>query len=549
MMETTQLKKRFEQLESDRQNIQQQWEVIERYVTPYRGDFFEQGTSESGVDWDKRYLYDSTAVAAHQLLSASSHGGLTSPSIRWFDLRFRDEKLNKNKQAVGWLQSVAARIFFELQDSNFNLQVNEAYQDLAGMGTACLVLEEGDTASVSQWGGLNFTSVPLKEVYFESDAYGKVAYFYRKLRWTATQIMTKFGTEKQEIPPRIVEAAEQGSSERFDVMYAVYPTDNKFAKYGAKQTSGKRPFEYCYFLYSCGSQLGDRGGYYEMPAYIPRWRKTSESDWGNSPAMIAMGDILSLNHARKLQLVASEKMIDPPIFAEERALLSDLDLTSGSLSVVRDLQGIKAFGTQGNISISDVVITQLQESVKDIFFATQLQFPPTQGTPMSATEAQIRYEQLQKLLGPTLGRLQNDLLDPIVERAFRMLARKGQLPEVPEIVAELDPSFDVTYMGSLARAQRVDNAASIERWISLAANMAQVLPEMLDVVDPQAVIRQLGQDLNVPAGIYRDEKEVAAIQQERAQAQQAQQEAMMAEQQGNAMKAMGEGEAAMEGGE
>lgn len=547
MTDTMELKRRFDRLDTDRSVVEEQWDVIERFVTPYRGKMFEEASSEGSVDWDKRYLYDSTAVAAHQLLSASIHGGLTSPSIRWFDLRYRDEKLNKSKQAVEWLQNVASRIFFELQDSNFNLQVNEAYQDLAGMGTACLVLEEGESTSVSQWGGLSFTSVPLKEVFFEEDAQGKVAYFYRKLKWTALQIVTKFGPEG--LPEKVVKAHEGGDGTRFDVMYAVYPTKAKLAKYAAKQTKGKRPFEYTYFLYDCGSELGERGGYYEMPAYIPRWRKTSESVWGNSPAMIAMGDILSLNHARKLQLVASEKMIDPPIFAEERALLSDLDLSSGSLSVVRDLQGIKAFGTEGNISVSDVVITQLQEAVKDIFFATQLQFPPTQGTPMSATEAQIRYEQLQKLLGPTLGRLQNDLLDPVVERAFRMLARKGQLPEVPEIVAELDPSFDVTYMGSLARAQRVDNAASIERWISLAANMAQVLPEMLDVVDAEAVVRQLGQDLNVPAGIYRDTEEVAAIQKQRADAQAAQQEAMMAQQKGEAMKAIGEGEQAMEGGE
>lgn len=539
MADTAHLRKRLSALESERSTVEEAWAVIEKYVTPYRGEFNNTISSEGSVDWSKRELYDSTAVAAHQLLASSLHGAVTSPSIRWFDLRFRSEQLNKNKEAVGWLQEVASTIFFELQDSNFNLEINENYQDLSGLGTSAIVLEEGGTGSASQWGGLNFSAIPLKEVFFEEDAYGRVGRFYRKLQWTAAQILSKFG---EDVPEKIKEADQAATGERFTVVYAIVPTGNKMAALGQTQTAKKRAFEACYFLFDCGTQLGESLYYYEMPAYVSRWRKSSGSQWGNSPAMTCMGDILSLNHARKLQLIASEKMIDPPIFAEERAILTDLDLSSGALSVVRDVDRIRPFGTQGNIAISDVVIQQLQESVKDVFFANQLQFPPTQGTPMSATEAQIRYEQLQKLLGPTLGRLQNDLLDPIVERAFRMLARKNQLPPVPDIVAETNPAFDVQYMGSLSRAQRVDNAASIERWVTLAANLSGVIPGILDVIDEEAVARQIGQDLNVPANVYRSAEEVAAIREQREKMQQQAQQAEVAKMQGEAAQAQNEAE-------
>ena len=529
------LRNRLAQLDADRSSIEEQWQAIERFVTPYRGDFYDEAADENTIEWNKRDIYDSTAVNAHQTLAAAIHGALTSPSIQWFNLRYRDDNLNTHKAATKWLQDVQKAVFFELQDSNFDLEINEVYQDVAGFGTGVIILEEGE-ATATKWGGLNFNAVPLKQCYFEEASDG-IARFYRKFKWTGSQLASKFG---EQLPEHV---SEKDPTREWTVVYAIYPTGNKAAALGQKQSPSKRPYEACYFLYDTAEQLGDTVSYYEMPVMIPRWRKTTDSMWGNSPAMVAMGDILTLNHARKLQLVAAEKMVDPPILAEERALLGDIDLAPATLNVVRNVQGLIPFGTQGNIPVSDHIVQQLQESIKDTFYTSQLMFPPTQGTPMSATEAQIRYEQLQKMLGPTLGRLRNDLLDPIVERTFRMLARKGMLPQPPQVVVEQDPSFDVQYMGALSRAQSVDSAASIERWVMSAANIAQVLPEVLDVVDPVEVMTQLGRDLNIPAQLYRSLEEIKERKEQRDAAMAAQQ----AQAEGEAMQAVGQGTAALQG--
>lgn len=506
---------RFAQLEYERAPIQEMWQAIERFVTPYRGKFFRDETSENSIEWTRRDIYDSTAVHAHQALSAAIHGALTSPAIKWFNLKFRDTDIEKDNEAVAWLQKVSDLVFYELQDSNFDLEINEQYQDLCGPGTSFLFLEES-TPSAKSWEGLKFTSVPLKEAFFEEDHNGEVEYFYRKLEWTPVQMVSKFGDA---CPKNIKEQAQSADQNKQEVIFCIHPTKGVKAPLGGKQRVDRRPYRWSYILRSDATTL-EEGGFYEMPVFAGRFRTTSGSRWGNSPAMIALGDILTLNHARKLQLVASEKMIDPPLFAEERSVLFDLDLRPGAFNVVRDLNGIKPFDTNGNIPVSDVIITQLQESIKDTFYTSQLQFPPTQGTPMSATEAQIRYEQLQKLLGPTQGRIQNDMLNPIVERTYRLLARKGMLPPVPEVVKELQPDFDVVYLGALSRAQSVDNAAAVERWASMLVNMGQALPDLLDTIDPIGVSQSLGKDLHVPAACYRDEAEVKKVRQEREAMQQ-----------------------------
>lgn len=542
-MDNQDLLKRAKQCESDRTTVQSIWDAIERFVTPYRGRFFEDNRTEGSIDWFKsRDVYDSTAVDAHQNLSASIHGALTSPSIRWFVMRFRSEKLNKDKKAIAWLQGAADRVYHELQDSNFNLEINESYQDLCGPGTAFLTLEE-DKGPANAWNGLNFTAVPLKEGFFEQDHRGLALRFYRKLEWTPGEIISKFG---EQVPDTIRAMDERGLTEKQTIYFCVYPRRPGSVDIGKKVSPSKRPWEYRYILEKGAHTLGKPGGYYEMPVFIPRWRKTSGSVWGNSPAMMALGDILTLNQARMMQLRASEKLIDPPIFAEERSLITDLNLKAASLSVVRRIEGVKAFETRGQISVSDHMIDQLQGAVRRYFFADQLTFPDPQAQPMTAMEVQVRYELMQRLLGPTLGRIQNDLLNPIVSRAFRMLAREGQLDQPPQIVIDEDAEFDIEYLGALARSQRMDSATASERWISIGASLAEVYPAATDVVDADDVMRNIGRDLGIAATSIRDETEVEKVRNEREARQKQMADAMAQEQAGKGAKAQAEAQAAQQ---
>ena len=171
--------KRQRALHGERTTVQVVWDAIERFITPFSGRMFYDQRSEHSIDWfNSRDIYDSTAVMAHKNLSASIHGSLTSPTLRWFDLRFRNPKMNKNKAAVMWMQDLADIVHYELQDSNFDQEISKFYQDLVGYGTGMLVLEEGPQGD---WGGLNFTSIPLNEVFFETAYDGtSVLSFYRK---------------------------------------------------------------------------------------------------------------------------------------------------------------------------------------------------------------------------------------------------------------------------------------------------------------------------------------------------------------------------------
>lgn len=539
-MECNKIIKRLSQLESERTNIQSLWILIEQFVVPFRGKFFNDVTDEGSVEWRTRDVYDSTAIMSNQILAASIHGSLTSPSYRWFDLRFRSDKASKVEGAQVWLDECSSLIYAAIQDSNFNLEVNETYTDLTSFGSAPIMHEfEGDDVAPTE---MAFASIPVKECYFDEDSKGNIKNFYRVLNWTAIQIADKFGLENcpQYVKDKAIDPS--ASNERMDVIFCVYDREMKDADPFTIAAPEKRAYGYKYLMRKDGHEL-KTGGYYEMPAYMPRWRKTSESKWGNSPAFTAMPDILTMNQLVELILKATEKVVDPAILATERGLLSEVDLSAGGLTVVRTLDDMKPFESGARFDVSQLQREQLKSAIRSAFYVDQLELK--QSPAMTATEVQVRYELMQRLLGPTLGRIQNDFLSPLIERTFRALYRAKKLPELPDGLEEQD--IDVQYVGPLSRAQKVDTAAAAERWLGTMAALAEYSQDVLDILDIDEIGRDMGDILNVPAKYIRSPAKVTKIRKDRSAAQAQAQQAALAEQEGKAMKAVGEGAAALGG--
>ena len=541
-MNNEQIIKRLEHLTAERKTIDSTWQTIEKYITPYRGQFFEDQTSEHEQNWRKREIFDSTAVNACQTLSASIHGSITSPAFRWFDLQFRVDQLNQTQEAKEWLDDTADRIYNALQESNFNLEVGECYTDLVSYGTS-VVLEEftGDELTGENI-ELTFSAVPIKEAYFEEDHKGGIATFYRRLMWTPSQIISKFGEEN--VPEKINALQAKGHTDRMEVIYCIWK------RKGIDDVDGivapeKRPYAYRYILKEGCCELGEEGGYYEMPAYAPRWRKTSESKWGNSPAMNALNDVLTLNELVELILRSAEKVIDPPWVTTMNNIMSDLDMRPAGLNVVRDPSKLMPMNSAARFDVSQLQKGDLVQAIQKAFYMDQLQLKDSPA--MTATETMARMELMQRTLGPTLGRLQSDLLDPLISRTLNILFRSGQLKELPESLQKMGGDIDVSYVGSLSRSQKMDGIANVERYLGLLGGIAQFKPEVLDLFNQDKAARDLGVDLNIPAAYLNSDEDVQALRQQRAEQQKAQFEAENMKMGGEAMQAVGKGQKELEG--
>jgi hypothetical protein len=159
---------------------------------------------------------------------------------------------------------------------------------------------------------------------------------------------------------------------------------------------------------------------------------------------------------------------------------------------------------------------------------------------MTATEVQERIAEKMIMLGPVIGRLQSEMLDPIITRTFGILLRRGILLPPPQVLEGKE--LVVEYVSPLALAQRREAVTSVSSLLQLTGGVAQFVPEVVDKIDADKVIDEAAEIFGVSPEIIRDGKQVATIRQQRAEAQQEQEQLAMAREAVSANKELTEGE-------
>jgi hypothetical protein len=524
------IQKRLNKMSSDRSTWEDHWQEILDYVMPRKADItFVRSKGEKRTE----VLFDSTAITANNLLAASLQGTLTSPSLPWFSLKLRNEEINKVRDVQIWLEDTARRMYAVFNESNFNTEVHEMYLDLCSVGTAAIFVEEANEGFLQ--GGLHFNTLHIAEYFIQENATGKVDTLYRKYKMTARQAIQEFGEEN--LGPKIKEAAKMKPDTQFNFIHAVEPTADYERAVGKAKT--KLPFHSCHVCEE-DKMVVRVGGYNEFPYLVPRWSKATGEIFGRSPSYNALPDIKTLNKAVEIGLKAWAKAIDPPLLVTDDGVIGRVRMTPAGITVVRNDSAIKPLQIGSNWQITDLKENQLRTAIRQAYYSDQLQLQ--EGPQMTATEVQVRYELMQRLLGPTLGRFQTEFLNPLIERVFGIMMRSDALMPRPEAIE--GNNMDIEYVGPLARSQRMEEAVAVERLYQLAMQVVQVDPTVMDVINHEQAIRMRATLLGVPKTVLRGEDEVAEIREQRAAAQQQAQEQAMAQQQ--AETALSQGKAMTE---
>jgi hypothetical protein len=154
---------------------------------------------------------------------------------------------------------------------------------------------------------------------------------------------------------------------------------------------------------------------------------------------------------------------------------------------------------------------------------------------MTATEATIRNQEKIKLIAPNVARLQSDLLGPAAERVLGILIEQGKI-EVPEKLKGQE--IKVVYLSPMAQAQKANDAANIMQFLQDLSMIAQVNPNVLDIVDFDKMADELADIRGIPERLLKSDEEVEGARQAKEQAMQAQQMLSMAQQAGEAGQAL-----------
>ena len=526
---------RRKELEDERQSWKQDWKELSQYFLPRKCRFLEDGerSNKGGL---RRGSLDSTGIYAMRDLAAGLHGGMTSPARLWFKLSLQNSELEGNRAVRLWLDEVEKRMLDILHRSNFYNAAHQVYEELPTFGTAFMFEMPDERTCV------RFHTMTVGEYCLDADEHGRVDTVFRAMEMTLRQLVRKFTLEKLPETLRNMWEHQSNWGERFTVVHAVYPRDDR----NPDKIDGKnKPWASVYYLEGQTGGKGSGGGMYphllseggydEFPGFGVRWDVTGGDVYGRSPGMDTLPDCVLLQSMTTSMLKALHKEVDPPMVVAGQH--KGVNTFPGGVTFTDPTQGqgqgvYPALQLRHNIQGTAAAIAQIQQQVREGLFNSLFRMLlDSDRRNVTAREIAAKEEEKMVLIGPVLERLHDEMLIPIINRTFNIMAAGNFLPPAPEEMG--GQPIKVEFVSVLAQAQKMVGTGAIERYVGFVGQVAQMAPEILDAVNPDKVADAYGDYLGVDAVIIRSQEERDQIREQRAQAQaaaQQQQEQMMATQ-------------------
>ena len=457
----TQLQKiidRFEKAKSSRTNWESHWEECYDYALPQRSDQSNFGlTGTSRV----KTLYDATALDAVDQLAASLLGHLTPPWTPWFGFKAGPDMSDEDAQKITpLLEDIARKIQSHLDRSNFAVEIHQCFLDLVVGGTSTIFFEE---TQVGEYSAFKFASVPLYDVILEEGDNGFLEGAYRKLSLTLSGLQNRYKTI--ELPPHIVSEGERNSDTKFDVLESVLPEQGQYS-YTAILLNNGTPI------------LLKEGNFQKSPAISFRWMKSPGEVYGRSPVMKSLPDIKTDNKVVELILKNASIAVTGIWQADDDGVLNpaNIELVPGAIiPKAVGSQGLRPLEMPGRFDLSELVLNDLRSRIRHALLADKL--GPVVSKKMSATEVLERSAEMSLLLGATYGRLQSELLTPLIERAFSILKRRGEIPDIA-----LDGrNIMIDFRSPLSRMQGQGHVQNVLSFLNTVLSMGGQAASSIDV--------------------------------------------------------------------
>ena len=468
------------------------FEECYEYALPQRESFFSENPGANRTD----KIFDETAVVGVQEFASRLQAGIVPNFARWADLVAggevdKEEKLDVNKA----LDDVTEYVFEVLQNSNFNQEVHESFLDLA-VGTGCLLIEEGDALNP-----VTFTAVPLPHVCMDTGPKDDIDTVYRKRLIRCKDILIAY--PDAELTPQMLKDMTENPDRKKAYIETVYrdydvlPDErNHFC---VKSESDKKKIVHRTF-----------DGVGSNPYICFRWGKCAGETYGRGPLMNAMAAIKTTNLTVEMILENAQMAISGIYQLEDDGIVNTdtIQLLPGTvIPKAPGSAGLQPIQSAGDFRVSELILSDMRNNIKRALYNDMLGDPNR--TPASATEVAERMADLSRRIGSAFGRLQAELVTPILRRVIYILKKQGRI-EVPQVNGR---EVKVVSISPLAQAQMQTDIASVDRFLELV--MARFGPQMLPMlVKGNEVAKFLAKKFSVPEDLLMTDADRQQIMQQ-----------------------------------
>ncbi|CAH3267169.1 portal protein [Klebsiella pneumoniae] len=511
-----QLQKQQAQLTNDRSSFDPHWRELSDFINP-RGSRFLV-TDVNRDDRRNTKIVDPTATLAARTLSSGMMSGITSPARPWFKLATPDPDMMDYGPVKLWLEVVQRRMNEVFNKSNIYQSLPLLYASLGNYSTGAMAVLEDDSDVIRTM------MFPIGSYYMANSARGSVDTCFRKFSMTVRQLVMEFGLNN--VSDSVKSMWDSGNYESWiEVIHAVYPNIDRDT---AKLNSKNKPVKSVYYEVGGDSdKLLRESGFDEFPIMAPRWEVNGEDVYGSScPGMIALGQVkaLQLEQKRKSQLI--DKATNPPMVGPSSLRNQRVSLLPGDITYIDQVTGQDGFKPAYlvNPNTADLLadIQDTRQIINSAYFVDLFMMLQNINTRSMPVEAVIEMKEEKLLmLGPVLERLNDECLNPLIDRTFSIMARKNLLPPPPDVLQGMP--LRIEYISVMAQAQKSIGLSSLSSTVGFIGQLAQAKPEALDKLNVDQAIDAFAEMSGVSPTVIFPQEQVEQVREQRAQQQQQQQ--------------------------
>lgn len=506
----------FEKRRGERATYESAWKDIRQFVRPNTVDF--NATSSPG-DVRTERMYDSTAMQANTDLANEVVADLFSPAERTFGIAVAgDVELNRDPEVIEWTDFVSEVIFAAYSDERSQLtsSAHEVIQDVTAFGNGILLQEWSSDEQQ-----LIFQSKPLSNCYFALNKDGLVDSMYRFEDMTVKQIKGMFPEATWE------DHDKDPMDKKYCVIHAVYPRSESERTGGYKT---RMAFASCWVIKEKKAVI-DEGGYRSFPYHTPRWNKVADEVYGRGPAINCLPSIRMLNRMKLTALRAAQKATDPTVWLPSEGIRLPYKEFPGAVNFYDKTEFPNGFSLQpqehrGNFPVTLEMMEAERLEIRKAFYTDWLEWFPKSERQTAEEIRELTARKLNKM-APLMGRLQTELLVPMIQRSFELKSAAGEIPEPPPILQ--GKLLKVAYVSASARAQAASEANALILFAQQIIPLGQLDPKIPRKINWENYVEELAVKQRISRRILHSPEELQAILDEEKQQEQALQMAGAAE--------------------
>jgi hypothetical protein len=501
----------FRRAEATRRPYESVFAQLSKYYAPYRDDFIGSfPRTHSTRAAPRSDLFDTEGANAAEQLAATICSGLINYADPWFNIQALDPSLAEDVSVRRFLEqaTLIMRAAINETSANFYSVAHEFILDLVVYGNAGMYVDENTSNN-----SIRFSIVPCAALYFSEDHTGRVDSVFRLMKMTQRQVVTQWPDCSSELKTQAVNEPDR----LITIVHAVFDKSHT-----DKIVDKRKPYSSYYFP-ADGEELLSSNGFMEMPYIVARWARRAGDVYGRSPAWTALPDVKQANAIRKTLLETAERMGNPPILVSDDGVLTQVRLVPGQpvvggLDSISQQPRLQPMMVGGNLPVTQQLLELTHQNIRDRFFIGSLQtYNPN--VEKTATEIiEFRREET-RLMGPQIGKIQTEMLEPVLIRVRGILQRQGKFPELPEQLAGVNIRLDFT--SPLSHLQQYSDIEAIQRTVQSVLPFLQIDPNLMDNFDIDRTFQHIANVNGVPAGVLRSPEEVAQLRASREQQQQA----------------------------